>query len=185
MDKKSFLQRGEGFLVLHPSVNRINTAMQEQIYIDYQVFGDVSSLASADAALVNLARTATATAYAPYSGFKVAAAAQLQDGTLITATNQENASYPVGICAERSLLATIGALHPNAAIEVIAISYKSAGGPDDKPVAPCGMCRQSLAEYAQRTSHAIRLLLAGQTGEIWSFQNANSLLPFGFSGKDL
>ncbi|TAD87666.1 MAG: cytidine deaminase [Bacteroidetes bacterium] len=159
--------------------------MQEKITIEYQVFNSILELAAPDAELVAMARAATANAYAPYSGFSVAAAALLSNGVRLTATNQENASYPVGVCAERSLLATVGALHPNEPVATMAISYKSQHGPDDRPVAPCGMCRQSLAEYAQRTHTGIRLLLAGQIGQIWVFQNANSLLPLSFSGSDL
>lgn len=159
--------------------------MIKNISIALEEVASIDALSREDKTLVEMARTATASAYAPYSHFHVGAAAQLQNGTLLTATNQENASYPVGICAERSLLATIGALHPNAPIQTIAISYKSKAGADDEPVAPCGMCRQSLVEYAHRTSQKIRLLLTGQTGKIWIIENADTLLPLSFSASNL
>jgi cytidine deaminase len=160
--------------------------MEKVIAIKCQVYASAEELSAPDAELLQLARATTAHAYAPYSNFRVAAAGRLANGALLSATNQENASYPVGICAERCLLATVGALHPNAPIHTIAISYTpSHAAAGHTPVAPCGVCRQSLAEYAQRTNQPIRLLLAGQSGEVWCFDNADHLLPFGFSSSHL
>ena len=89
----------------------------------------------------------TEQAYAPYSNFHVGAVAKLENGEIVAGTNQENASYPVGICAERVLLGSAATLHPDVAIESIAISYNSEKVKSDHPISPCGMCRQSLLEY--------------------------------------
>src|SRR5260370_1184112 len=77
--------------------------------------------------------------------------ARLVNGELITGTNQENASYPVGICAERTLLSVAGALFPGVAIDTLAVSYDNEQGSSDRPISPCGICRQSLQEFEQRT----------------------------------
>src|SRR4029077_16932670 len=129
-------------------------------------FEDISLLSEADRALVLKARETTANAYAPYSGFKVAAVARLKDGSIYLGTNQENASYPVGICAERTLLSYVGTLFPNAPIDTMAISYHNTQGSSDSPVTPCGMCRQALLEYENRTNSPIRLIMTGLTGKI-------------------
>jgi cytidine deaminase len=159
--------------------------MNREIKLAFEEFAEDHLLKDSDRALVLKAREATATAYAPYSNFRVAAAARLQDGSVHTATNQENASYPVGICAERSLLALIGAMFPGAAIEAMAIAYHNPNGKSDKPVAPCGMCRQALLEYENRTTQPIRLLLTGYSGKVLAIEKASSLLPLSFSGEDL
>ena len=161
--------------------------MTSAIQLDYEELDNETTLSEADKALIDAARTATKDAYAPYSGFKVAAAARLQNGTVLTGTNQENASYPVGICAERTLLATVGAMFPNAPIDTIAITYLNTApnSQSDKPVAPCGVCRQTLLEYENRTKTPIRLILTGFTGKIIIIKQAGWLLPFSFSASDM
>jgi cytidine deaminase len=146
---------------------------------------DFTELNEADATLLAKARMITDSAYAPYSGFFVGAAALMLNGQILTGTNQENASYPVGICAERVLLSTASSLFPDMGIQTLAISYRNSRGNSDKPVSPCGICRQSLSEFEIRTGHTIRLLLAGQEGKIIEVMQAADLLPLRFSGKDL
>jgi cytidine deaminase len=158
---------------------------ENRIEITYQVFDDIGELASADAWLLNEAREVTRQAYAPYSNFYVGAVAKLVNGEIVAGTNQENASYPVGICAERVLLASASTLYPDIAIETIAISYHSENGNSNQPIAPCGMCRQSLQEYEIRMKHPIRLILAGLEGEIFVFEKASQLLPLGFTSDDM
>jgi len=159
--------------------------MEREISLPYQEFENDSFLNDADQSLVKDARKATADSYSPYSGFKVAAAGRLKDGTVLTGTNQENASYPVGICAERTLLSTVGALFPNAPIDTIVITYHNPEGHSDHPVAPCGICRQSLVEYENRTDASIRLILTGYTGKVIVIEKASALLPFSFSASDM
>ena len=159
--------------------------MNREIKLAFEELADESELTESDRELVTRARLATDTAYAPYSKFQVAAAARLQGGTVHTATNQENAAYPVGICAERSLLALIGAMYPGAVVEAMAIAYNYPSGKSDMPVAPCGMCRQALHEYENRTGESIRLLLTGYSGRVLIIDKASSLLPLSFSGDHL
>ena len=159
--------------------------MHQELRFDLEVLENESLLNDDDRHLILLARETTANAYAPYSGFKVAAAGRLKDGTIVTGTNQENASYPVGICAERTLLSAIASLYPNAPVDTIAITYHNAGGDSSKPIAPCGICRQSLLEYENRTKSPIRLLLTGYTGKVIIIEKASSLLPLSFSADDM
>ena len=159
------------------------TKKQIQLYID--VYQSAEELTAADAALVKLAREITAQAYAPYSNFRVASVAQLSNGEIVTGTNQENASYPVGICAERVLLSTISSLHPDVPIDTIAISYHNLNGESNRPISPCGMCRQALAEYEERLKQPIRLILSGMQGEIYIIEQARQILPLTFTSSDL
>ncbi|MES2646115.1 MAG: cytidine deaminase [Bacteroidota bacterium] len=159
--------------------------MLREIKIPVEEFDNETFLNDADKLLLEKARQSTADAYAPYSGFRVAAAGKLMDGTIVTGTNQENASYPVGICAERTLLSAISAMYPNNKIETIAITYDNPGGDSSNPVAPCGICRQTLAEYEIRNQGPIRLILAGSTGKIILLEKASSLLPLSFSADDM
>ncbi len=158
---------------------------QHQFHFEYEVYDDSSELQPGDAALLAKAREITAQAYAPYSNFQVGAVAKLQNGELVAGTNQENASYPVGICAERVLLGNAATQFPGIAIDTLAISYNSKDGKNDHPISPCGMCRQALLEYEERTAQPIRLLLAGQEGKIYIVKTTRWLLPFAFTKEEL
>ena len=116
--------------------------------------------------LLDAARQATTNAYAPYSKFLVAAAARLDSGEIICGTNQENASYPAGICAERVLLSAIASQHRGAVITTIAISYQNQNGPSEKPISPCGICRQSLLEYEEGNNTAYALYSVHSKGSV-------------------
>ncbi|MBK6935995.1 MAG: cytidine deaminase [Chitinophagaceae bacterium] len=151
----------------------------------YKVFESSSDLNESDAALLEKARLVTKQAYAPYSKFNVGAAALLQNGEIVTGTNQENASYPVGICAERVLLGTAATLFPGVPVKTLAISYDSTNVKSDHPISPCGMCRQAIHEYELRTSSPIRLILSGQEGDVYIIDDARSLLPFAFTSDEL
>jgi cytidine deaminase len=124
-------------------------------------------------------------AHAPYSGFRVAAAARLADGQIVTGTNQENASYPVGICAERVALSTVNSIAPGARILEMVVTYRPISGPGHSPLAPCGMCRQALVEQHVRQKDALGLILAAETGPVWLLGNASDLLPLAFTPSDL
>ena len=152
---------------------------------EYEVYDSGDELNPADAALLEAARKITASAYAPYSHFNVGAVARLQNGQLVSGTNQENAAYPVGICAERVLMGTAAVLFPNMPIETMAISYSNLNGDSSKPASPCGMCRQYLKEFEDRTKAPVRLILSGQTGKVYIVEKASQLLPFSFGGADL
>jgi len=151
----------------------------------YELHENESCLSPADQALLQAAREHTAAAYAPYSAFKVAAVAQTTNGHIVKGTNQENASYPVGICAERVLLSALSTLHPTEAVATLAISYHNLHGNSGKPASPCGMCRQALVEYEQRFNQPMRLILSGQQGEVMVIASAKDILPFGFTAEDM
>jgi cytidine deaminase len=152
---------------------------------EYEVLEDAAELNTEDAALLSQARTVTQHAYAPYSRFYVGAVARLNNGQIISGTNQENASYPVGICAERVLLGNAATMFPNAAINTLAISYRSDALKSDHPISPCGMCRQALLEYERRQGAPMRLLLAGQEGRVYIVTTVRSLLPLAFTSEEL
>jgi len=168
------------------SEDQVSSAMQQKEFrLSYEEYASDAELPAADGTLLAAARAATLHAYAPYSHFRVGAAARLAGGVIITGTNQENASFPAGICAERTLLSVAGAQHPGIAIETLAISYDNENGPSDRPISPCGICRQSLQEFEQRTGKPVRLILGGQEGKIFVIPSASLLLPFAFSSDEL
>lgn len=148
-------------------------------------YDSIEELTADDSWLLTEARSATQFAYAPYSNFNVGAAGRLVNGEIVTGSNQENASYPAGICAERVLLSSSASQHPNVAIDTIAISYNNLKGKSDLPISPCGICRQSLAEYQQRTKSPIRLILSGMEGKVQIIENAGQLLPLAFGSENL
>jgi cytidine deaminase len=158
---------------------------KKEHHFSYELHDSIKELSEEDAKLLNEARAVTKNAYAPYSHFRVGAVAILENGQTVSGTNQENASYPVGICAERVLLSTVSSLYPNVAIDTLAVSYNNENGPSDQPISPCGICRQSLQEFEQRTGRPVRLILGGQEGKIYIIPKASFLLPFAFTGEEL
>ena len=152
---------------------------------EYEVYDSINDLAPSDAALLQQAKNVTKDAYAPYSNFHVGAAAVLANGETVCGTNQENASYPVGICSERTLLSVASTLYPNVAIITMAITYDNKNGSSLKPASPCGICRQSLAEFESRVGQPIRLILSGLEGNIYIIPRASYLLPLSFGSEDL
>src|SRR5215211_606642 len=160
--------------------------MKERKYeFNYTVYESIEELPEAERLLLKEAREVTAHAYAPYSNFQVGAVARLANGEKVAGSNQENASFPVGLCAERVLLASVSSLFPRIPIETIAISYKSEHQKSDHPISPCGICRQSLQEYEQRVNHPVQLILGGMTGPVYVIDSASRLLPLAFTSEEL
>ncbi|MES2330427.1 MAG: cytidine deaminase [Bacteroidota bacterium] len=159
--------------------------LQQKINIEFEEYDSIDQLTGEDASLLREAIKATDIAYAPYSHFHVGATALLANGKTISGSNQENASYPVGLCAERVLLSAASSVYPGIPITTMAISYRPENGKSNRPISPCGVCRQTLVEYETLLKHPIRLILGGIEGKIWIIPQAGSLLPFGFSGEDL
>lgn len=157
----------------------------EEFSFKYQVFESIEQLNIEDAYLLTEARKITQFAYAPYSNFKVGAYAKLMNGEMVSGTNQENAAYPVGICAERTLMSAASALFPEVGIKTIAISYDNMKGKSDHPISPCGICRQSFFEFQERTKNPIRIILSGQEGKVLLIENAADLLPLVFGSEDM
>ena len=158
---------------------------QEKFEFSYEVYNSIDELNVQDAWLLNEAREVSGQAYAPYSNFRVGAVAKLVNGEIVAGSNQEDASFPVGLCAERVLLASISSLYPNIEIETIAVSYQSANIISDHPVAPCGICRQSLQSFEERLKHPIRLILGGMQGNVFDVSKASLLLPLAFTSEEL
>ena len=158
---------------------------ESKFEFNYNVFESIDELPEEQKALLQEAREITEQAYAPYSNFQVGAIAKLANGEKVKGSNQENASFPVGLCAERVLLASVSSLFPKVPIETIAISYKSDHVKSDHPISPCGICRQSLQEYEQRVDNKIQLVLGGMTGPVYVIDSASRLLPLAFTSEEL
>ena len=152
---------------------------------NFQVYDSIEDLNNEDADLLREARIVTQFAYAPYSNFKVGAFAKLVNGKTVSGTNQENASFPAGICAERTLMSTSSSLFPGIGIQTIAISYNNLDGKSDRPISPCGICRQSFVEFQERTDSPIRIILSGLEGKVQVIENAIDLIPLVFNADDM
>ena len=159
--------------------------MKQKFEFEFEYLEEINLLNEAEAGLLKSARNATKTAFAPYSNFKVGAAALLSNGQIVIGSNQESASYPVGICAERTLLNSIGSQFSSETIIAMAISYDTIKAACDAPISPCGMCRQSLLDFENRYQSPIKIILAGKSGPIMVIDSAKNLLPFGFDGSIL
>ncbi len=134
--------------------------------------------------LIHAAETATGQAYAPYSHFKVGAALLRNDGRMLHASNQENASFPAGICAERALLA-MHDLNSKKWITALAVSYQPASGAGGQPLSPCGICRQSILEVQLHQGKPIAVYMCAPSGRVVFVADAALLLPFHFSSAFL
>lgn len=159
--------------------------VKEELKFTVEVYDSIDELKQDDAFLLSEARSVTQFAYAPYSNFQVGAVAKLINGEIVSGTNQENASYPAGICAERSLLSSAASQHPGIAIETMAVTYNNLKGNSSAPVSPCGICRQVISEFQNRFQKPIRLILSGMEGKVQIIDNAGYLLPLAFSSEDL
>ena len=130
--------------------------------------------------LVDEARRATYRSYAPYSHFSVGAAVELADGTIVGGSNQENAAYPSGLCAERTAVFYAGSRYPDQPIRRICIAARDTEGEFlQRPISPCGACRQVLLEAEQRAGGDIEVMLYGSEG-IYCIHSIKDLLPLGF-----
>ena len=150
-----------------------------------KVYKNADELSPADLTLMRRARAAAEDSYSPYSKFKVGAAILLENGQILGGSNQENASYPLCLCAERTALGAAASLHPRSAVTVLAVTAKSDKHKIDQPISPCGACRQVIRETEMKFDTPIRILLQGETGEVYEFATAKDLLPLSFSGKFL
>ena len=149
------------------------------------IYQEADDLPEVGQTLLSAARAALDTAYAPYSGFRVGAALRLANGQVVRGSNQENAAYPMCICAERAALAAAAASFPGVAVEAVAITYRQdhpASAMTATPAAPCGACRQSLCETEDRHQQPIEVWLQGQQGPVYFLASSRELLPLAFSG---
>ena len=153
--------------------------------ITYDVYDSAEELAVEDLQLLKEAIKATGTAYAPYSNFHVGAAVLMENGDVVTGSNQENAAYPSGLCAERVALFSASAHYPGIKIKSIAITANFDGDKKLLSVSPCGDCRQVMAEYEHRYNANIRLIMTSENGKVVVIPNIKTLLPLMFNSENL
>jgi cytidine deaminase len=149
------------------------------------LYNDISELNEEDKYLMDKAIEARGKAYAPYSKFSVGAALLLDNGVIVLGNNQENAAYPSGMCAERVAIWRAGSEYPDMKVLKLAISASSSISKVDKPVGPCGACRQSLSEYEIKQKQPFPILFMGEVGEIIKTDSLDALLPFSFDSSYL
>lgn len=138
-------------------------------------------LSQAEQHLIEQAIEATNRSYAPYSKFSVGACLLLNNGVEVIGCNQENAAYPVGLCAERSAIFAAGAQYPDVPVRMIAIAARTPEGElQDEPVSPCGSCRQVLIETETRFCQEVRILLYGRN-RIYVIDGIKQLMPLSFT----
>ena len=150
--------------------------MKKSFRFDYEYYAALSELPAADRELVARAERATAASYAPYSKFRVGAAARLRSGLILHGSNIESEVFPAGLCAERTLLFHAAANHADDPIETLAI----ASDPSERECYPCGQCRQALLDAERRQGSPIRIIMSGH-GMASAVDSAERLLPFTFS----
>lgn len=149
------------------------------------VFESLEELPKDALMLMNMAFEIRENAYAPYSNFHVGAALLLDNGEIITGNNQENASYPSGLCAERTAIYYAGAQYPKAKVLRMAISAASKNKTTSIPIPPCGACRQAIAEYEIKQNEPIEIYFMGETGKIVKSNSLSNLLPLVFDKSAL
>lgn len=152
---------------------------------NFEVYDAVNELPKDIQELMKAAVLARDKAYAPYSQFKVGAAISLDNNEVVTGSNQENASYPSGLCAERTAVYYAGAKYPEAKIQNLAISVKSNKHKVETPVPPCGACRQALVEYEVKQETNINVYFMGETGQVMKANSIKDLLPLIFDNSVL
>ncbi len=151
----------------------------KEIKIAFTEYAGAAELEAEDKTLVEKAIEATKHSYAPYSNFNVGAALLLDNGEIVTGSNQENAAYPSGLCAERTAMFYASSQYPQHAILKIAIAATQGGVLCGNPATPCGSCRQVMAQYQLRGGKPMQIILAG--GEkILKFEKVDDLLPLIF-----
>ena len=144
------------------------------------VFEDFKELPKEVAALMQQAIDARKQAYAPYSKFYVGAAIALDNGVVVTGNNQENASYPSGLCAERTAIYYAGSKYPKAKIKMMALTAVLKKWTTSTPIPPWGACRQAISEYEVKQEQAIEIYFMGISGKIIKSPSLENILPLVF-----
>ena len=141
---------------------------------------DLDELSNDEQMLIKKAQNILKTSYSSYSGFSVGASVLLDNGVTVEGSNQENVAYPSGLCAERVALFYAGAQYPNSTIKTIAISARSKSFEIEDYISPCGACRQVMAEYEEKQSAKIKILLHSPNDKVLISNSVEDLLPFVF-----
>ncbi|MBK6521789.1 MAG: cytidine deaminase [Sphingobacteriaceae bacterium] len=155
----------------------------KKVDLSFEVYQSENDLEASDQLLLNKAKEMAKNAYAPYSKFKVGAALLLENGTIVTGNNQENAAYPSGTCAERTAVFYASAQYPTNKIKAIAVITDNVK--QLEPVTPCGSCRQALAEYEIKFREPIRVIMGSASGKVYIAKSVESLLPLMFNQDHL
>ena len=155
------------------------------ITTQFKVFESIEELPNDIQDLMTQAVEVRKNAYAPYSKFRVGVAIFLDNGKIVIGSNQENAAYPSGLCAERVAIFYAGAVYPEAKILKMAITAASDTNQTTAPIPPCGSCRQSIAEYEIKQENPIEIYFMGEIGEIYQSSSLKNLLPLMFDKKFL
>jgi len=151
-----------------------------KIYSNFKIFDSIDELNDQIKALFNEAKLIRESAYSEYSKFSVGAAVLLENGKILCGSNQENVSYPSGLCAERTVLFYANSKYPKIKIKAIAVIAGSINKINENPVAPCGSCRQVISEFQAKQNSDIELYFKGEKGKIIYTDSINNLLPFKF-----
>lgn len=159
--------------------------VKKDIHITIEEYDSMPDLGEADMNLMELAESSLKDAYAVYSHYRVGAALILSNGKVITGNNQENAAYPSGLCAERVAMFYAKSQYPEESIKAIAISAKADTFTITDAVAPCGACRQVMAEYEIQQKSPIRVVMKGETGPVLAVDSIEALLPLMFHAEEL
>lgn len=162
----------------------MNSNEQTFYKFPFKEYSSEKELPDTDRKLISKAREAGQKAYAQYSRFNVGAAVLLENGVIITGSNQENAAYPSGLCAERVALFYAASQHPNIPVKSLVVTAIRDKTPIDQPVPPCGSCRQVFVEWEKRFGQPFEVIMAG-TKKIIKIRQAGWLLPFNFQAEYL
>jgi len=157
----------------------------KKIQIDVEEYASMSELNTDDHQLLQIAVKSVDKAYAPYSQYRVGAALRLANGEIITGNNQENAAYPSGLCAERVAMFYAKSQYPEVEVESIAIAARAEDFTIREAVAPCGACRQAMAEYQTQQQSSIRVIMKGEEGPVLAVNGIDDLLPLLFHAEEL
>ena len=152
---------------------------EKEIRIKVFEYENIAELPEEEQGLILKAQEASMHSYAPYSQFQVGAAVLLENGVVIKGSNQENAAYPSGLCAERVALFYANAEYPQVAVKTLVVTAYTKGDYIEIPVPPCGACRQVILETEIRFRKPIKIIMAG-TKKIRVMENAHTLLPLNF-----
>ncbi|MCB9360895.1 MAG: cytidine deaminase [Flavobacteriales bacterium] len=156
--------------------------IDKKIEIKYKEYDTINDLSNLDFNLIKLTHENLGNSYSPYSQFKVSSLILLEDNIKVLGTNQENAAYPSGLCAERVAVFSAKSTHPNKKIEKVIIVTEQG---HEFPFSPCGSCRQALMEYELNQKSPIEVILKSGNSKIWVFESIKDLLPFAFEAEDI
>jgi len=157
----------------------------EKHQFDYFTSSNITDFNDAEQKLIATTIKNVKNAYAPYSNFNVSSGILLNDNSILTGNNVENASYPVGICAERNVLSHCISNHPEKTLLVVAVYAEKKIEKLKTPITPCGICRQALIEAENRQNKPIKLIMIGHDNQFLIVEKCAHLLPFAFDGSDL